>query len=232
MNKKEVVKTIMTKMEPEMSRFGLKNSFKHKWFTKQQDKYFKGYYRLIAYDSFNYTNRTVGIRIEPDVFIQNIEVEKVCEEISSIGLELNKLSTIGNEIAEIITNPSGEYLSRNNELKIFFDELNPEITANALLKYFEKVALPYIERFANWQSLDEIFNNNLDKSSVHCWLYPERHIRGIIIAKMLGKNNLFELIMLHTKGIERSQNEQYIVELERLLKVVDRIPIINWKSTN
>ena len=49
---------------------------------------------------------------------------------------------------------------------------------------------------------------------------------------MLGKNNLFELIMLHTKGIERSQNEQYIVELERLLKVVDRIPIINWKSTN
>jgi len=227
MNKKEVVKAIMTKMEPEMSRFGFKKSFKHHWFIKQQDKYFKGYYRLIAYDSFNYTNRTVGIRIEPSVSIQNIEIEKVCEEISSRDLELNSLKTIGNTIAEIIANPTGEYLSRNNELKIFFDELNPDATANALLKYFEEVALPYIERFANWQSLDDFFNKNLDRSSVHCRYVPDRHIRGIIIAKMLNKSNQSELIRLHTKGMERVTNEQYIIELERLLKIVDRIPVIN-----
>ncbi|OMP74579.1 MULTISPECIES: hypothetical protein [unclassified Chitinophaga] len=226
MNKKEVVKAIMTKMEPEMSRFGFKKSFGRHWFIKQQDKYFKGYYRLIAYDGLNPGTRDVGIRIEPHVCLQNIEIEKVCEEISSRGLELNSLYTIGNSIAEIIANPTGEYLSRNNELKIFFDELNPDATANALLKYFEGVALPYIERFANWQSLDEIFNTNLDKSSVHCWLYPERHIRGIIIAKMLGKSNTSELIRLHTKGMERVTNEQYIVEFERLLKIVDRIPVI------
>lgn len=135
------------------------------------------------------------------VACQNIEIGKICVEISSRGLKLNDLKTIGNSIAEIIANPTGEYLNRHNELKIFFDELNPDATANALLKYFEGVALPYIERFANWQSLDEIFNTNLDKWLVHCSSNPDRNIRGIIIAKMLGKSNISELVMLHRKGI-------------------------------
>jgi len=45
--------------------------------------------------------------------------------------------------------------------------------------------------------------------------------------KDVGEKYLYELIMLHTKGMERVTNEQYIVEFERLLKVVDRIPVIN-----
>ena len=127
---------------------------------------------LTYLEKFDLKTSKIVIAIEPHLSIYNIPIEQYILKITSRSeIKLFDLRTIGNSIANIKANPNGEFLNLNNHLEISnFTEDDAAETAQILVKYFEKLALPYYNQFANWLGLDSIFNNTAEHSkwSVHC----------------------------------------------------------------
>lgn len=182
----------MNAMEFEMNSYEFKKSFSKQWFTKDLNKDFQIAYSLCVFDRFSMTHREKGFTIEPYLDIINKPIENFYMKVTTRKLiKLGDLRTIGNRVADIIANTNEEYNVRSKELNIFLlGEEDINNAANILINYFKTVALPYFEKNANWQALDRIFNSNISKSSVHVNVEADKGIRGLIVAKILGRKDI------------------------------------------
>jgi len=225
MNKIEFLKKVMSVMEPEMARLGFKKSFSRQMFIQDKDQDFIVAYSLGVINDFNMIKRKAGVTIEPYIYIHNKPIEKIYARITTREIEyiLDNI-TIGNKLADLLANPSGKYMVRNQSLNLFlYSENDINEIAQKLMGYFQEDVLPYFEKYATWKGLDDVFNNNLSYNTVHCLIEPERSIRGLILAKLIGRKDLNELIILHREKIRSSINENYLIELNRLLEILDSI---------
>jgi len=58
----------------------------------------------------------------------------------------------------------------------------------------KQVALPYIEKNANVFAVDKLINENLTEQIVHIGTLPNRAIRGLIAARLVGRKNLADIM--------------------------------------
>lgn len=217
----------MDEMEPKMIEYGFKKSFSKQKFIKQKDKDFTIAYSLSVYDKFDLNKNVSGVIVEPSLYVHFRPIEKIYFTITTRKLNfITDLRTIGNLLADIIANPSGNYLIHNKSLLLFnYSEKDFLPTANILVKYFEDFALPYFSINATVNGLNRILNHDLDYISVHCCNNEvERSLRGIIAAKLFADKNIDLLISEHTKKIKKIWNDNYEIELKRLIEM---LPAIN-----
>jgi hypothetical protein len=227
MSKIELLKKVMHVMEPEMTRLGFKKSFSRQMFIRDKDQDFIVAYSLIISDRFNMAKNKAGIVIEPYIYIHNKPIEKIYARITTRQIDhISDLKTIGNQLADIIANPSGKYEVRNQKLDLFmYSENDIEEIAQKLMGYFQENVLPYFEEYATWKGLDDVLNNNLSYYTVHCQIEPERSLRGLIVARLLGRNDIDHLITIHSERISKMGNVNYEIELNRLLNILDTISL-------
>ncbi len=225
MKKLDLLRAVMRGMEPRMLDYQFKMSFAKQKFIKQKDRDFLIAYSLSVTERFNMMENRSGIVIEPAVYVNNNLVERIYARITMRKIDfVTDLKTIGNVLAELIANPTGVYKIRNQSLSIFnYSEEDIPVSAKKIVAYFEDFVIPYFERYATWRGIDEIFNSDLLDNTVHCNIEPERSLRGLIVAKLIGRHDIDQLMLIHSKRIENLGNENYKIELERLLNIFDTI---------
>ncbi|MEX6690942.1 hypothetical protein QTN47_25760 [Danxiaibacter flavus] len=214
-------------MEPKMNLLGFEKSYSSQWFTRDKVKHFKLVYTLVPFDRFDMKSNKSGLTIESFIDIFNGPIEKEYLKITQrIGAKLHDLQTIGGYTADIKENPTDELKFRNNRLTIWsFAEDDASESSTLLIKYFEDVALPYYEKYANWLALDNILNNSINqvKSSIHCRIETERDLRGIILAKLINRPDLNDIIKVHYRRLISFNSSEYMIEYEKLLKLLPQI---------
>ena len=225
MNKLLFLRSLMDAMESEMADLGFKKSFSRQKFIKEKDENFIVAYSLSVLQQFNLKLNKSGIVIEPALYIHNYPVESIYSKITIRQLNnVQDLKTIGNLLAAIIANPTGEYKIYNQSLNLYnYDESDMLNSSATLINYFKKVALPYFENNATWAGLDSIFNANLDIPSVHCNNESERSIRGLIVAKLIDRPDFDKLLNIHEKKIMELGNNNTRLEFDRLCSMLPSI---------
>jgi hypothetical protein len=105
---------------------------------------------------------------------------------------------------------------KNPFLNFYF---NDEDSLNGCIDFlvycFENAALPYFEEYDTLNKIDNALNNNPDYLSKHLVINPLRCIIGLIIAKLLNKQNYNDLMSIYDKQIQIASIE-YIQEFNNL----------------
>lgn len=229
MNKLDLLKKVMNIMESKMALYGFTKSFAQQKFRKEKDKDFIIAYSLAITNRFNMKRNKSGVTIDPAIYVHNKLVEKVYAKVTTRDLDyITDLKTIGNTLADLIANPSGQYLIRNQRMELFYySESDIADIADRLIILFEDFVIPYFEKYATWEGLNSIFNNNLEYNVVHCNIEPERSLRGLIVAKLIDRPDIENLIQIHGTRIKEKGNENYQIEFRKLLGILDTIkPVI------
>lgn len=225
MERIKILREVMNQMEPEMANIGFTKVFSRQMFSRDKDQNFIVTCDLFVYGRYNMAENKSGINIEPGIFVHCKPIEKIYSRISTRELDnVLKYITIGNKLSVFVNNPSGKCEVRHKDLDLFIYEEDDVVKiAKVLVDYFKGIGLPYFERYATWEGLDEIFNSNLSYDSVHCAIEPERSLRGIIVAKLIGRKDLDELVKIQSERIRSKGVERFEVELNRLLEILDSI---------
>ena len=184
MTKKEVVQKIFDCIINRIEAFDFKTDFKNQWFVRRNTEA-TFVYDLHFYNRTNIKTGDRGFLIEPYIWINVKQIENYFKEVTLNG-ELKTdtdFKTLGNSIAEIISNPDGIHKKWNESLNLFvFNEKDISIVAKELLKQFEKTALSYFLRNANVEMVDKLANSHPDEYIVHMPNDNQRINKGIIAA--------------------------------------------------
>ncbi|HSZ33974.1 MAG TPA: hypothetical protein VK772_11720 [Puia sp.] len=228
MTKKEVVQKIFDCIINRIETFDFKTDLKNQRFVRKNTE------SIFVYDIhfYNRTNIKTGDRgflIEPFIWINVKQIENYFKEVS-LNKELKTdtdFKTLGNSIAEIISNPDGIHKKWNESLNLFvFNEKDIPIVAKELLKQFEKIALPYFLNNANVETVDKLANSHPEKYTVHMANDNQRIIKGIIAAKLNRNPSLIEVIKIYERQIiEKDMIERVKLEMDRLKNILPMIGV-------
>lgn len=145
--------------------------------------------------SFLFHGRTSEIAIENFILIEHLETEKLYK----VATDQKMSETIGNELGKIVRNPSGKMKDHSSQDIIIRSERDIEAANEDIRNYFKDVAIPYYQKNGNLKRIDEILNDNPTKVSVHANTQSFRCMKGLIVAKLIGRENFDELLFEYDK---------------------------------
>ena len=227
MTQKEVLRKLFNLLASELKSFDFELSYKHQGFIRR-DKNAVFFYQLLIYNRTILKTGAKGFLIDPYIWIGVKEIEKYYKEIT-LNKELKtdvNFVTIGNGIGDLLANPDGIYRSHNNTLNLhIFKELDIQIEAEQLLKYFREVALPYCLNNASVEMVDKLINTSPHEYKVHTMNDNYRILKGIIAAKLNNNPKLNELIKIYDKQIVDYDMYNAVAEMPRLKAILPTISL-------
>lgn len=225
MTQKEVLRKLISLLTDELKAFDFKPSYKEQGFIRKTSTSIF-VYQFLIYNRAVIKTGAKGVLIEPYIWINVKEIEKVYKEITQ-NTELKTdahFITIGNSIANLIANPDGLYRNRNKSLDLLiFEEENIALVAGQLLEQFKEVALPYCLNNGTFGMVDKVVNTKPDEYKVHMQNDNYRILKGIIAAKLNNNPDLDELIKIYEKQIVERDMYNATEEMSRLKDILPTI---------
>lgn len=167
---------------------------------------------------FLFHRRSSEVAIEQFIYIEHLETERIYKKSSGYSTS----GTIGNEIGKIVRNPNDLMRDHQSmELIVKLEEDLPE-TIKQIKFLLKEVAIPYYNRFSSLKSLDSILNDRPEEITVHANAQYFRFVKGLIIAKLIGREDYHQLALLYDKKMKTMAdvfNERYWRVREYLDKI-------------
>lgn len=226
MTQKEVIRKILQITQKELEAFAFKLDLKEQGFWREEYGVTYFYFFLI-YNEQNIKTGAKGFLVEPYAKIQIASIEQYYKQITTNSYLKTKwdFNTVGNSIANLIANPDGINRKRNESLDLYvFDEAHIPLVANAMLKQFKEIALPYFLSNNSVMRIDELLNKHPKEYTVHMVNDLFRFVKGIIAAKLNGNAEVDKLFSIYSNLIiEKDMDEECKIEMNRLAEI---LPII------
>jgi hypothetical protein len=161
-----------------------------------------------------------GIRITPSVAIRINRVEELFHKISRFETKYQKdTPTMGTTLRELL-DADTEFDFR------FVVSIAADVprVVPQLLQLFREHALPYYEGFSSVQVIDWELNSNPTERTMHCGGLPFfRCSKGMIVAKLVGRQNYDELAAIYSDRMSKVQNGFYFQQFQDLLKLLQEV---------
>ncbi|MEQ8573823.1 MAG: hypothetical protein RIB63_07165 [Fulvivirga sp.] len=203
--------SILLKLGEKLMPYGFKLKKSTGEFTK---KTINGWHRYLVlfYDKDGYEiNTSVGIRIN--------KVEDIYHRTSGFEKKYHKgTSTIGCFVEDYLKEYDNYRFSVNKE-----GDLKNVVAV--LLEIFEKVALPYFDKYDNLELIDKLLNSDPNEQTVHKGNTAMRAHIGIIVARLVGNVKYPELVESYHDIIGRTNKGFYKSEYEALVKDLENLSI-------
>ncbi len=158
--------------------------------------------------------RTDHYAIEIFLYIRHKKVEKILRRI--IGDSTN--ITLGNTLGVIFNSPDGREVVHNNMEILLIENADIEAACESISFFFQGIARTYFEQFENLEAIDDIVNNApFDYTPANVGgTFGDRCMRGLVINRLLKKENFIDLIAIYNDEIKGTLNEQIIAEYEKV----------------
>lgn len=99
-----------------------------------------------------------------------------------------------------------------------------DAATSTVLEAFEKQAVPLFEKFNNLQAIDDHINGNPSEPAQLCRHTQHRSQAGIVLARLLKRQDIPELIKIYGDDLKRIRLSFY-EDFEKFLVALDRAPV-------
>lgn len=178
----EVKEKFFRSIDDELISNGFKLVKSKNWYEKKQADC-----KLILF--FQFHKRSEEIAIEAFCYIQHLETEKVYKTATKHAMS----HTIGNEIGKLINN-QGQGIQDHSSYELII-ETDTDIAnaSNEIIRLYEAFIKSYFKENSNLNRIDSILNDFPDQINVHSNEQFFRCPKGLIVAKLNGRENFQEL---------------------------------------
>ncbi len=223
MTKKEVTKLLNKCLDPFFNEHGFKavsNDIEIGW-TKTADN------NIITmdYGFVSQIHPDTGARgcfiVNPTLSISNIEIETYLRNISPEPSKIPIDSmTVYVKFAELENDTSGFFTGPhfNYDWEICY-EGDVQKIGEQLIEKVKSVMFPSYEKLKTKEQIDILYNdiNSLNKVLIYPAFIPNRALKGLVVAKLVGNNNIEHLINYYSKEVAKWP-ERYHKNFEALIK--------------
>jgi hypothetical protein len=229
MKKKELMQAIFTSLEYEFGTFNFKSNSKNEFFFRE-DETALFMFDILPYDHIIPKTGEKVFLIEPKIWINVKKIEEIYKEIT-VNTYLKKTSdflTLGNDLANLESNPDGINRIRNQSLGLMAsEESHVPYIRQELIKHFKDFAFPYFIKNGTVKAVDLLLNEHPNDYCVHMKNDGLRFIKGIIAAKLNNNPSLNDILKIYEGKIKEWDMPKNIVEEMDKLKAI--LPMIGTK---
>lgn len=159
-----------------------------------------------------FLKREFGWELKPSLLLRIDKIENIFHEISGFEEKYkNGTHTIGISIEDYLHDGNKYRYSLTHENQV--DEISRE-----LFNVFNKVALPFFEKYSSLAAIEEVLNQNPYDTSLTGSIF--KGYKTIIMAKLMQRNNFNDLVNIYQKYYSEFSNGFYLPEYEKLVEVL------------
>jgi hypothetical protein len=159
-----------------------------------------------------------GWRIQPNVGVRIERVEAIFHETSGFEPRYqNDTPTIGSAVGNITAgdNRACEFLLE--------DSCGLSSVAENIVDVFERIGLPYFDRFSSISAIDRELNSDPTKRTPNRVLPWLRCSTGVIVAKLSGRADYGKLVEIYLDALRKSDKGFYLKRFEALLRSLESV---------
>jgi len=197
---------LLSELEPKLQVFGFKLNKNLAEFTRSNnDGWFK--YQIVFLKIDN------GWELKPSLLLRFNIIEDIFHKISGFEEKYKKgTPTIGISIEDYLENDKYRYQ--------LIDKDQIDNLVQQLYVVFQKIAVPFFDRFNTIEKLDEVLNVAPGDTTLTGSIY--KGLKALIIAKLVKRDNYKELEETYFNYYEKFSDSFYLPEYRSLVKLLEK----------
>jgi hypothetical protein len=205
---KDLKTALLLGLRPRLDRSGFKMQKAKEQFVRSVDV--GRFYFLLDFAEYQ------ALHVQPTVRVRVDAVEEVFHRTS--GFE-KKYQPDTPTIAVTLQNLARDPLTYEY---VVGDPADVGVVIDQLESDFDKVALPYFERYSDLRMIDVALNENPEADSVHYLMDYLRCAHGLIVARMVGRPNYRDLVEVYRRKLAQISNGFYLPKFEALVADLEK----------
>lgn len=177
--------------------------------------------KQIIYMSFYNYKTQYGIEVFTKIHIKNI-ADFFRNEVNSQYDE--NIGILSPELGGLIAHKdTGTNLGGSRNKKVYYIENDSEIKKLSVLlsEQIQKYVFPYFDENSSLEKMEKLLNANIEEVSLHHFFSVTKACFGIIIARILDRPNLQELIKQYRDDL-RPAKQEFLNEYEKVVSLVSQ----------
>lgn len=207
---KQLIENVLACLDRDLRPLGFEcTKGEHSFFRRRNGRRERFHFAVIKYPGEVRLHPTLGIRFD--------KVESIFHRTSGFEPQFHGTDTVGLHLRNV-RGPNGYEIQLHSEFDV------PSVVRR-LMEIFHADAEPYYAKYSTLEAIDRSLNERPRERTVHSILPRQRCSAGVIVAKLLGRDDYEELVSIYRETLQQEAKGFYLPRFEALVQDLETLDI-------